>query len=66
MSNDNQSYMRVFYYVIDDDTLIGVNRSLDLCPPDIIEITGYNKKVFYKDWEIEEKENGQQQETKTT
>lgn len=62
----NKATMKVFFYIV-DDTLVAVDKVISFAPPNIVEITGYRKKLFYKDWEVpEETKDGKTNETKNT
>ena len=43
----------------EEDTLLAVNRIHHMIPADVVEVTGYNKSIIYKDWEINNEDTKQ-------
>lgn len=57
---ENTARMKGFFYRIGDeenDTIIAIENSCTLIPPTIIELSGYTKNAFVRDWELNEYEN---------
>jgi len=46
-----------------DTTVLAVARSNKIEPPAIIELTGFVKNNFFKDWEIHNENNKQKRDT---
>ena len=62
----NKATMKVFFYIV-EDTLVAVDKVITIAPPSIMEITGYRKKIFYKDWGIQEDiKDGETKDSKIT
>jgi len=54
-----------FFYMLEDKdtTVLAVARSNKIEPPAIIELTGFVKNNFFKDWEIHNENNKQKRDT---